>query len=56
MTKASWISFASNQGLIEMDNAINPDNPEYTTGDHDGKAQVIAIGSLFGSSPVRTWF
>jgi hypothetical protein len=22
----------------------------------DGKAQVIAIGSLFGSSPVRTWF
>ena len=56
MTKASWISFASNQGLIEMDNAINPDDPEYTTGDHDGKAQVIAIGSLFGSSPVRTWF
>jgi hypothetical protein len=56
MTKASWISFASNQGLIEMDNAIDPDNPEYTTGDHDGKAQVIAIGSLFGSSPVRTWF
>jgi hypothetical protein len=56
MTKASWISFASNQGLVEMNNAINPDNPTYTTGDHDGKAQVIAIGSLFGSSPVRTWF
>lgn len=56
MTKASWISFASNQGLVEMNNVINPLDPTYTTGDHDGKAQVIAIGSLFGSSPVRTWF
>lgn len=56
MTKASWISFASNQGLIEMDNAINPADPTYTTGDHDGKAQVIAIGSLLGTAPVRTWF
>lgn len=54
MTKASWISFASNQGLTAMDNAINPDDPKYTTGDHDGKAQVIAIGSLFGSAPVRS--
>ncbi len=54
MTKASWISFASNQGLVEMNNAINPADPKYTTGDHDGKAQVIAIGSLFGSSPVRS--
>lgn len=56
MTKASWISFASNQGLVEMNNAINPADPTYTTGDHDGKAQVIAIGSLFGTAPVRTWF
>jgi len=54
MTKASWISFASNQGLVEMNNAINPADPKYTTGDADGKAQVIAIGSLFGSSPVRS--
>jgi hypothetical protein len=56
MTKASWISSASNQGLVEMNNAINPADPKYTTGDHDGKAQVIAIGSLFGTAPVRTWF
>ena len=53
MTRASWISFASDQGLVAMNNAINPADPKYTTGDHDGKAQVIAIGSLFGSAPTR---
>ena len=31
-----------------MDNAINPDDPTYTTGDHDGLAQVIALGQLWG--------
>lgn len=54
MVKASWISFASNQGLVAMNNAINPDDPKYTTGDADGLAQVIAIGSLFGNAPVRS--
>ena len=54
MTKASWISFASNQGLTAMNNAINPADPKYTTGDADGLAQVIAIGSLCGGAPVRT--
>lgn len=54
MVKASWISFASNQGLVEMNNAINPNDSKYTTGDADGLAQVIAIGSLFGGAPVRS--
>lgn len=54
MVKKSWISFASNQGLIAMNNEINPADPKYTTGDHDGLAQVIAIGSLFGNAPVRS--
>ncbi len=54
MVKASWISFASNQGLTAMNNAINPNDPKYTTGDADGLAQVIAIGSLFGSAPARS--
>ena len=54
MVKASWISGASNQGLVAMNNAINPDDPKYTTGDADGLAQVIAIGSLLGGATVRT--
>ena len=54
MLKASWISFASNQGLVAMNNAINPNDPKYTTGDADGLAQVIAIGSLFGNATVRS--
>lgn len=54
MLASSWITKASNQGLIAMDNAINPLDPTYTTGDHDGLAQVIALGSLFGTAaPVR---
>lgn len=56
MLRASWITGATNQGMVALDNAINPADPKYTTGDHDGKAQVIALGSMFGMSPVRTWF
>ena len=45
---------ASNLGTIAMNNAISPNDPTYTTGDADGLAQVIAIGSVFGSSPARS--
>jgi len=45
---------ASNLGTIAMNNAISPADPMYTTGDADGLAQVIAVGSMFGSSPART--
>ena len=27
---------------------------QYTTGDADGLAQVIAVGSMFGNSPARS--
>lgn len=55
MLSKSWLTKASNQGLIAMDNAIDPLDPTYTTGDHDGLAQVIALGSLWGmASPVRS--
>ncbi|MEX1175073.1 MAG: hypothetical protein WEB51_05845 [Mycobacterium sp.] len=53
MLSKSWFR-ASDQGLIPMDNAIAPDDPLYTTGDYDGLAQVIALGSLWGMTPVRT--
>lgn len=53
MLSKSWFT-ASDQGLIQMDNAIAPLDPLYTTGDYDGMAQVIALGSLFGMAPVRT--
>lgn len=45
---------ASNLGMIAMNNAIAPSDPTYTTGDADGLAQVIAIGSVVGSSPARS--
>ncbi len=54
MLATSWLTQASNQGLIAMDNAIDPLDPTYTTGDHDGLAQVIALGSLWGMAPVRS--
>ncbi|MEX1209766.1 MAG: hypothetical protein WEA35_02705 [Candidatus Nanopelagicales bacterium] len=54
MLKKSWLTKASNQGLIAMDNVIDPLDPTYTTGDHDGLAQVIALGSLWGVAPVRS--
>ena len=49
----SKITGASNLGMIAMNNAISPGDPTYTTGDADGLAQVIAIGSMVGSSPAR---
>jgi hypothetical protein len=54
MLAKSWLTKASDQGLIAMDNAIDPLDPTYTTGDHDGLAQVIALGSLWGMAPVRS--
>ena len=55
MLATAWLTQASNQGLIAMNNAIDPLDPTYTTGDHDGLAQVIALGSLWGvASPVRS--
>ena len=45
---------ASNLGMIAMNNAISPADPTYTTGDADGLAQVIAVGSMFGNSPARS--
>lgn len=54
MIKRSWITGASNMGMVAMNNQIDPANPTYTTGDHDGLAQVIAIGSMFASSPARS--
>jgi hypothetical protein len=54
MVERSWITGASNLGTIAMNNAISPDDPTYTTGDADGLAQVIAIGSVVGSSPARS--
>ena len=45
---------ASNLGTIAMNNAISPADPTYTTGDADGLAQVIAVGSMFGNSPARS--
>jgi len=53
LVKQSKITGASNLGMIAMNNAISPDDPTYTTGDADGLAQVIAIGSMVGSSPAR---
>ena len=49
----SKVTGASNLGMIAMNNAIDPADPTYTTGDADGLAQVIAITSVFGSSPTR---
>ena len=45
---------ASSLGTIAMNNAISPADPTYTTGDADGLAQVIAVGSMFGNSPARS--
>ena len=53
LVKQSWITGASNLGMIAMNNAISPGDLTYTTGDADGLAQVIAIGSMVGSSPAR---
>lgn len=39
---------ATDLGLVEMHNEIPADDPLYSTGDHDGFAQVIAIGGMTG--------
>lgn len=54
MVNWAWLTGASNQGLVAMDNAIAADDPRFTTGDHDGLAQVIALGAMVASSPART--
>ncbi|MBU3751322.1 MAG: hypothetical protein FGM52_12925 [Mycobacterium sp.] len=54
MLKKARLTKATNQGMVAMNNAIDPNNPTYTTGDHDGMAQVIALSSFFGAAPVRT--
>ncbi len=54
MVKRSWITGASDQGLVDMQNMIPASDPDYTTGDHDGYAQVIALGSMFAASPARS--
>jgi hypothetical protein len=54
MVKRSWLTGASNQGLVDMQNMIPASDPDYTTGDHDGYAQVIALGSMFAASPARS--
>lgn len=37
---------AKNEGTIDMDNEIPALDPNYTTGDHDGLAQVIALSAM----------
>jgi hypothetical protein len=55
MMGASWLIGSQNLGTVDMGNKISADNPDYTTGDADGYAQVIALtglfGGLFGGSP-----
>ena len=54
MVKRSWITGASNMGMVAMNNAIPPEDPNYTTGDATGLAQVIGIGTMLASSPARS--
>ena len=54
MFTMGWLTGASNLGQVAMYNAIPADDPTYTTGDADGFAQVIGLGSVFGSSPTRS--
>ena len=51
MLSMGWLTGASDGGLVAMNNAISPSDPTYTTGDHDGLAQVIALGAMVASSP-----
>lgn len=37
---------ATNMGMVAMDNKIPAGDPNYSTGDHDGMAQVIALSGM----------
>lgn len=54
MVNMGWLTGASDLGLVAMNNAIAASDPTYTTDDHDGYAQVIALGAMFASSPARS--
>lgn len=54
MLNMGWLTGASDLGFVAMNNAIASSDPKYTTDDHDGYAQVIALGALFASSPARS--
>lgn len=54
MIGASWLIGSSNLGLVDMQNQISAANPDYTTADHDGFAQVIALAGLFGGFPAQS--
>lgn len=54
MVKRSWITGASNMGMVAMDNAISPDDPKYTTGDATGLAVVLGIGTMLASAPSQS--
>lgn len=54
MLGISWLTGASDGGMVAMNNAIAESDPTYTTGDHDGLAQVIMLGAMVASSPARS--
>lgn len=54
MLNRSWLTGASDGGMVVMNNAIAQSDPTYTTGDHDGLAQVIMLGAMVASSPARS--
>lgn len=54
MLNRSWLTGASDGGMVVMNNAIAASDPTYTTGDHDGLAQVIMLGAMMASSPARS--
>ncbi len=54
MMGASWLIGSKNLGTVDMGNKISADNPDYTTGDADGFAQVIALTGLFGGGAAQS--
>ena len=54
MLGIGWLTGASDGGMVAMNNAIAESDPTYTTGDHDGLAQVIMLGAMVASSPARS--
>ena len=49
-------SGGTDMGLVDMQNQIPDYFPRYTTGDHDGRAQVIGIGSAVAPLKSRPTF